>query len=116
MNNSIKGALWSALVFPGLGQMVLKHYIRGTVIIILVSISMTGIILKAVEDALAILENLDLEGGAISLTTIVQATSETSGSFGGLNYNPLLFFIIGCWIISTVDAYLIGRRIDKDQL
>lgn len=29
MNNSLKGALLSGVVFPGLGQIILKHYKRG---------------------------------------------------------------------------------------
>ena len=29
MNNSIKGAIFSGLVFPGLGQVILKYYKRG---------------------------------------------------------------------------------------
>ena len=40
MNNSLKGALLSGLVFPGLGQIILKHHTRGIAFIIIVSVSL----------------------------------------------------------------------------
>ena len=45
MKNSLKGALLSGLVFPGLGQVVLKHYKRGFALMLTVSVSYTHLTL-----------------------------------------------------------------------
>jgi hypothetical protein len=115
LNNSLKGALLSGLIFPGLGQVALKHYKRGGVIMLTVIISMAVVVVKAVQHALAILEKIELEGGIISMGTILNAATQASADSGRLTFN-LPFLLIGvCWIIGTVDAYRIGKRKDIEQ-
>jgi len=112
MNNSLKGALLSGLIFPGLGQVVLKHYKRGAVIMLTVLVCLSVVVVKAVQHALAILEKIELEGGAISMSTISNAATQASTNSGSLTFNLLLLLIIVCWIIGVVDAYRIGRKKD----
>ena len=115
MNNSLKGALLSGLIFPGLGQVVLKHYKRGAVIMLTVIVSMAVVVVKAVQHALVILEKIESEGGIISIDAILNATTQASANSGSFIFN-LLFLLIGiCWIIGTVDAYIIGRKKDIEQ-
>jgi hypothetical protein len=115
MNNSLKGALWSGLIFPGLGQVVLKHYKRGAIIMLTVLVSLAVMVVKAVESAFAILEKIELEGGAIDMSTISNAATQASTSSGSLTFNLLLLWIMVCWIIGVVDAYRIGRKKDLEQ-
>jgi hypothetical protein len=115
MNYSLKGALLSGLIFPGLGQISLKHYKRGAVIMLTVIVSMAVVVMKAVQHALVILEKIELEGGIISMDAILNATTQASTNLGSFTFN-LLFLLIGvCWIIGTVDAYRIGREKDIEQ-
>jgi len=114
MSNSLKGALLSGLVFPGLGQVVLKRYKRGVVIMLAVLASMTVIVVKAVQNALAILEKLEREGGAIDMTAITNAATQASTGSGNLIINLLLLLVFVSWIIGVVDAYRIGRKIDLE--
>jgi TM2 domain-containing membrane protein YozV len=99
MNNSLKGALLSGLVFPGLGQIVLKHYKRGAIIMLTVLVSLSVIIIEAVQKAFTILEKIGSEGGTIDMNTILTA----------------LLLIIFCWIIGVVDAFRIGKKKDIEQ-
>ncbi len=115
MNNAIKGALWSGLIFPGLGQIVLKHYKRGTVIMLTVLVSLAVVVVKSVQHAIAILEKIELEGGVISITTISNAASKASTTSGNLTLNFALLLIIFCWVIGIVDAYIIGKKKDFDE-
>ena len=115
MNNALKGALWSGLIFPGLGQVVLKHYKRGAIIMLTVLVSLAVMVVKAVESAFAILEKIELEGGAINMSTISNAVTQASTSSGSLTFNLLLLLIIVCWIIGVVDAYRLGRKKDLEQ-
>ena len=115
MNNSLKGAFLSGLIFPGLGQVVLKHYKRGAVIMLTVLVSLSIVVVKAVQHALAILEKIESEGGAISMSTISDAATQASTTSGGLTFNLALLLIILCWIIGIVDAYRIGKKKDIEE-
>lgn len=115
MNNSLKGAFLSGLVFPGLGQVVLKHYKRGAVIILTVLVSLSIVVVKAVQHALAILEKIQSEGGAISMSTISDAATQASTTSGSLTFNLALLLVILCWIIGVVDAYRIGKKKDIEE-
>ena len=115
MNNALKGALWSGLIFPGLGQIVLKHYKRGAVIMLAVLVSMAAVVAKAVQHARAILDKIELEGGAINMSTISHAATEASTNYGSLTLNLLLLLPIVFWIIGVVDAYRIGKKKDIEQ-
>ena len=115
MNNSLKGAFLSGLIFPGLDQVVLKHYKRGAVIILTVLVSLSIVVVKAVQHALAILEKIQSEGGAISMSTISDAATQASTTSGSLTFNLALLLVILCWIIGVVDAYRIGKKKDIEE-
>jgi TM2 domain-containing membrane protein YozV len=115
MKNSLKGAFWSGLIFPGLGQIVLKHYKRGAVIMFTVLVSMSVFIVKAVQHGLDILEKIELQGGAISMSTISNAATQASATSGNLTFNIVLLLVILCWIIGVVDAYRIGKIKDIEE-
>jgi hypothetical protein len=113
MNNSLKGALLSGLVLPGLGQVILKHYKRGAVLILAVSASLLVILIKAVQQAFAILGKIESEGGVIDMSTISKAATQASTSSGSLIFKIALLLIMLCWIIGVVDAYRIGKKKDS---
>lgn len=117
MNKSLKGALLSGLVFPGLGQVILKHYKRGAVLMLVVSASLLVILIKTVQQAFAILEKIESESGAINMNTISDAAARAFTTSESLIFDLLLLLIIFCWIIGVVDAYRIGRKKDiEDRL
>ena len=77
-----------------------------------VLISQSVIVVKAVQDALAILEKIELEGGAISMSTISIAASQVSTNYSSLMFNLVLALMMFCWIIGVIDAYIIGKKKD----
>ena len=115
MNNSLKAAVLSGLIFPGLGQIVLKRYKRGAVIMLTVLVSLSVVVAKAVQHALAILEKIESEGGAISMSTISNAATQASATSGSLTFNLVLLLVTLCWIIGVVDAYRIGKKKDIEE-
>jgi hypothetical protein len=115
-NNSLKGALLSGLVFPGLGQVVLKHYKRGIALMLTVLVSLSVIVLKVVQQAFTILEKIEPGGRAIDMSTISQAATQAFATSGSLSITFLFSLIILCWIVGVVDAYRIGKKMDlKEQ-
>jgi len=115
MSNSLKGALFSGLVFPGLGQIILKRYKRGIALILTVLVSLFVIVLKAVQQALATLEKIDLQDGNIDFSTVSNAANNAVSTSDSLIFNLGLILIILCWIIGTVDAYRIGKKKDLEE-
>ncbi len=112
MNNSQKGAFWSGLIFPGLGQVVLKHYKRGAVIMLAVLAGLTVIVVQAVQKAFIILEKIEPAGGAIDMNTIFDAASQASTHSDSLIFSFAVLWVTFCWIIGVVDAYKIGKKKD----
>ncbi len=115
MTNALKGALLSGLFFPGLGQVVLKTYKRGFVLMVTVFVGMAVIVVKAVRRALTIFEKIESEGGIIDISTISNAATQATLSTDSLIVNSLLSLIIICWIFGIVDAYRIGRKKDLEE-
>jgi len=115
MNNALKGAFWSGMIFPGLGQVVLKHHKRGAVIMLMVLISMSVVVVKAVRSALAILEEIELESVAINMSSISNSATQASTTSGSLTFNLVLLLTILCWIFGVVDAYRIGKEKDIEE-
>ncbi len=115
MNNSLKGALLSGVVFPGLGQIILKHYKRGIALMLMVLAGLLVIVVKGVQQALTILEKINSEGGAINMSTISNIATQASTTFDSLIFNFVLLLMIFCWVIGVVDAYRIGKKKDLEE-
>jgi len=115
MNNAVKGALLSGLVLPGLGQLVLRQYRRGAVIMLAVLLSLAVIVVDIVQQALVILEKIELQGDAIDIDAISNAAAQESARSGGVTINILMLVVVVCWVAGTVDAYRIGRKKDLER-
>ena len=115
MKNSIKGALLSGVVFPGLGQVTLKHYKKGIALMLIASVTMLLIIVKAVQHAFIILNKIELEGGVINGRAILNATAQASTISDSFIFNVTLLLIILCWMVGVVDAYRIGKKKDIEE-
>ena len=114
MNNALKGALLSGLGFPGLGQIVLKHYRRGFSLMIVVLGSVLAIAVEAIQKAFTIVEKIT-SGGAVDMSKITEAATQPSTSAESLTAKLAFFVIIVCWNIGIIDAYRIGKKIDNQQ-
>ncbi|MBU4013362.1 MAG: hypothetical protein KJ550_07840 [Proteobacteria bacterium] len=112
MKKSIKGALLSGLVFPGVGQIVLRHYKSGIAFVLTTLAALVLIIMKEVQQALIIVEKIGSIEGVIDMSTISKAAVQATTTNDSLILNLALLVIALCWIISIVDAYRIGKKMD----
>ena len=110
MNNSIKGSLYSGLVFPGLGQIILKHYKRGAFFVLATITLMFVTIVHIVLKVLDIVKHLDLENVTLDTDTI----SEITRSSDSTTTNILILLLTLVWIAGIVDAYILGKKKDKN--
>lgn len=112
MKNTRKAILLSALVLPGLGQITLKRYKMGIAIMVITAISAYRMLSIAMGQANAIVNKMLTQGGVLDLTSIANATAQATGSSGNPSYQLYLWVIIACWVISIVDAWQAGKKLN----
>ncbi|HIG27128.1 MAG TPA: hypothetical protein EYQ50_04795 [Verrucomicrobiales bacterium] len=116
MSRSLKALLLSGLVFPGLGQFVLKHYFRGLILMALVTASMMLIIVRVVRPVLDVVDKIVAEGGVIDINAALRGAEEATAAMDTGNLNLAFIFMVVCWIAGMVDAYRLGRKMDADAI
>ena len=108
MNIAVKAALLSGLVFPGAGQIYLKQFWRGLIMIILVMLGLIIIVGMATLSALESLKAIQMGGGTIDMNTISNLAA-TSSTLNDIYYKIIFLLIACCWLFSIVDAFRIGK-------
>ncbi len=111
MKVSYKAALLSTFVFPGVGQLYLKKYWRGLVIIFLSCTGLGYMIWSATVSAINRLDDVmaKMQGNTTNLrelSDIVGSKTLTTDSY----HNAVFYFIVCFWIFAIIDAYRIGRQ------
>jgi len=108
MKTSTKAILLSAFIIPGLGQLYLRRYRQGLVLMIVAVAGLAYIIWRATVAALDQVDRV-MQSGSIDVKELTNiATSKSAGS-SALD-TIILLVIICCWVIGIVDAYISGRR------
>ena len=113
MNHSLKAALWSALVLPGLGQLLFKRYISG-VVFALTSITAVAVILvKVFNIASSITQQILQTSEQLDMPAVVGVISKSSMISDTHTMNIAFVIFLVTWLVSTLDAYRIGNQLDK---
>lgn len=110
MNKSIKAALISGLIFPGIGQVSIGHKKRGWVIILVNSIFLYMIINEIIQQASSLVEKIQKSGVPLDYEAISNKTSEFVSFSDNSSLNTLLMLLIFSWLASVIDAYLLGKK------
>jgi GNAT superfamily N-acetyltransferase len=112
VKKSLKAVLFSGLVFPGSGYFVLRLPVRGLVVVALALVSLVELVSVAMAQATFVMNkvmtgDVPMDANGIeSLVTTASAASSTSLA------DLASWVLLACWIISTIDCYRIGRKLD----
>jgi hypothetical protein len=115
MTHANKGLVLSGLVFPGLGQVMLKRYMRGAVLMLAVAVGVVSMAAEAARTALDALARIDIDSGTIGLDEIMRAARQAASHTHTWVYIFSLFLILFAWLFSAVDAYRIGKSLDRSM-
>jgi len=113
MSSGIKGLLFSAVIFPGAGQILLTRYVRGSIFFALAFVSGILCVTGLVRQAVVILQDLVAKGEVITTPKIMAIVADVSTYASSLFLKISLLIFLCCWLSSVVDAWLIGRKIDE---
>ena len=108
MTRSIKAALLSGLIFPGIGHMVLKQYLRGSVLMLSALAALSVIVTEAINQALTIVDRMNSGEIPVAVGAITElASMPNSGADDSIL--SIAAFVVGIvWIIGIVDSYRLG--------
>ncbi|MDH5766151.1 MAG: hypothetical protein OEZ38_09055 [Gammaproteobacteria bacterium] len=115
MNNATIGLLLSGLVFPGLGHLILKAYIRAFAIISLTLASFITILATIIQQTNAAIEKIQSENGKIDLDSVTQAMNQALSATDQSIYTISYGVLISCWLIGVIDGYRVGKQKDKEK-
>jgi hypothetical protein len=111
---STKAALLSGLVFPGVGHLYLRRYLRGALLAAAAAALSYFIISVAVDSAFDIagkIQSGDVPLNAESISALASKASQATENSTDIATTAL--FVL--WLIGIVDSYREGRARDKSK-
>lgn len=114
MSKSMKAALLSAFVFPGLGHFYLKRPVHGALLAGAALGSLVLIISTAVDTALQISDKIMRGEIQPDVAAITELLSRQPAQTGPLPLNIAYAVLIIAWLAGIIDSYRAGRtHVDK---
>lgn len=109
MTQATRAALFCALLFPGSGQILLRRYRRGVLLIAAVLAGIVAFSAAAARAALPQIEASSMSGEVVDLPLLFQAARNATASVFSTHAGWLVW-IVAVWAFSILDAYRLGKR------
>jgi TM2 domain-containing membrane protein YozV len=110
MNIATKAALLNAFLLPGWGQIYLRNYKKGILIIIASLAGVVSILLSVIQTTTALLKAVPLKKGTITFIAVVQTAIHAIRALNLSYLFLILLSMILLWIFSIIDAYMAGKK------
>ena len=110
MNLAVKAAIFSAILFPGWGQIYLKKYKRGIAIILPMLAGIIYICWSLIQVTISTIKAAPPKKGSVDISTVLKLTDDSLKTLDSTTLSLIMLIIIGLWIYSIVDAYLLGKK------
>lgn len=107
MKPSTKAALVSALIFPGLGHLVLKRPMRGCLFIVPALLAIGFLLRTTLALASALVAEID--SGKLALDPLAILARIHASGVDNPATNAASLVILLCWVGSVADAFWLGR-------
>jgi hypothetical protein len=108
MTRAIKAALLSGLIFPGIGHMVLKQYLRGSVLMLSALAALSVIVTEAINQALTIVDRMNSGEIPVAVGAITELGSMPNSGADDSILSIAAVVVSVVWIIGIVDSYRLG--------
>ena len=113
MKRSSKAALLSGLIFPGIGHMVLKQYLRGSVLMLSALVAFSVIVTRVFHRALTIVDRINSGDIPVETSAIAEMVSNSTNGTDSFIENTAVIVLGACWLIGIIDSYRLGVAQEK---
>jgi len=110
MKRSSRAALLSGLIFPGIGHIVLKQYLRGSVLMLFALVALSVIVTRR---ALTIVDRINSGDIPIDTGAIAEMVSNSTSGANSFIENIAVIVLGACWLIGIIDSYRVGVAQEK---
>jgi len=111
MEKATKAVLFNALLFPGWGQIYLKQYKKGVLIILAITAGTLSILWSVIETTRNILKIVPFKKGTVTFGAVIQLSINSIKSLNFYHLSFILFFMLLLWIFSMIDSYQEGKQL-----
>ena len=113
MKRSSKAALLSGLIFPGIGHIVLKQYLRGSVLMLFALAALSVIVTGIYQRALTIVDRINSGDIPVDTNAIAEMVSNSTSGADRSIENIAVVVLGVCWLIGIIDSYRLGVAQEK---
>jgi len=113
MKRSSKAALLSGLIFPGIGHIVLKKYLRASVLMLFALVALSVIATGIYQRALSIVDRINSGDIPVDTAAIAEMVSNSSNGADSFIENIALIVLGAVWLIGVIDSYRLGVAQEK---
>jgi hypothetical protein len=113
VKRSTKAALFSGLVFPGMGHLYLKQYVRGVLFAGVAGLLLYFIVSVAMSTAFDVMGKIQSGDVPLNVESISELVAKQShGNEESTNIATMA--LIALWVIGIADSYRAGRAQAKE--
>jgi len=113
MKKSSKAALLSGLVFPGIGHIVLKQYLRGSALVLSALVAFLIVVTRVFQRALTIVDRISSGEIPVETGAIAEMVSNSTSGADSFIENMAVIVLGVCWLIGIIDSYRLGVAQEK---
>ena len=113
MKRSSKAALLSGLVFPGIGHIALKQYLRGSVLVLSALVAFSIVVTRVFQRALTIVDRISSGEIPVETGAIAEMVSNSTSGADSFIENMAVIVLGVCWLIGIIDSRRLGVAQEK---
>ena len=113
MKRSSKAALLSGLVFPGIGHIALKQYLRGSVLVLSALVAFSIVVTSLFQRALRIVDRISSGEIPVETGAIAEMVSNSTSGADSFIENMAVIVLGVCWLIGIIDSHRLGVAQEK---
>jgi hypothetical protein len=112
VKQATKAALLSGLIFPGIGHLALKKYLRASILVLAALAALYVQTTAAFDQAMTVVDRINSGEVALDSQAISEAITASSAEADNRAANTSLFILGACWLFGIIDSWRLGNNAD----
>jgi len=116
MKISTRATLLSLFMFPGSGHIFLKKHFFGCLYIGIAAAASLVLFISMMKRASVIADQIVAQQMSFSVSIIIELVTAAPPTDEAQLLNIAINVFLITWVVSTIDAYLAGRKVERGRL